>query len=140
MKTLYSCRNQRFLLFGSLSIYFQKNKVGMTLLSRAHLYFKAEYDSDHFQFLTRHYHQKLGLSTEVKFLSEPKHGLISSSKSKFRDQDQIFWLDRTMGKSNPNLLLKQKTSSVEIQLEIQFRHLNLVRSKSFAFYACVQQL
>ena len=66
----------------------------MTLLSRVHLSVEAESDSEHFQFLTQHYCQKLGLSTEVEFLSEPRAGLISSSKSKFRDQDQSIWLDR----------------------------------------------
>ena len=79
----------------------------MTLLSWVHLFVKAESDFEHFQFLTRHCCQKLGISTEVEFLSEPRDGLISSSKSKFRDQDQRFWLDRTPGKSNPNLLLNQ---------------------------------
>ena len=34
-------------------------------------------------------------------------GFLSSSKSKFRDQDQSFWLDRTPGNSNPNILLNQ---------------------------------
>ena len=90
----------------------------MTLLSRAHLSVEAESDFEHFQFLTRHYCRKLGLSTEVGFLSEPRPGLISSPKSKFRDQDQSFWLGRTPGKSNPNLLLNQKTNSAEIQLQI----------------------
>ena len=80
----------------------------MTLLSRAHPSVKVESDSEHFQFLTRHCCQKLGISIEGEFLSEPRPGLISSSKSKFiRDQDQSIWLDRTPGKSNPNLLLNQ---------------------------------
>ena len=39
-------------------------------------------------FWTRHCCQKLGLFTEVEFLSEPKPGLIYSPQSKFRDQDQ----------------------------------------------------
>ena len=91
----------------TLSTYFQQKKVGLTLLSRVHLSVNAESDSVHFQFLTQHYCQKLGLSTEVEFLSEPMSGLISSSKSEFRYQDQIFWLDRTSKKQNPNLLLNQ---------------------------------
>ena len=73
----------------------------MTLLSRAHISIEAESNSENFKFLTRHYCRKLGFSTEVEFLSEPKLGLISSSKLKFRDQDQSFWLDRTLGNSNP---------------------------------------
>ena len=90
----------------------------MTLLSRAHLSVKAESDSDHFQFLNRHYYRKLWLSIEVEFLSEPKPRLISSSKLKFRDQDQSFWLGRTPGKPNPNILMNQKTSSAETQLQM----------------------
>ena len=86
---------------------FQQKKVGLTLLSKAHIFVEVETDSDHFQFFTRHYYRKLGLSTEVEFLSEARLGLISSSKSKFRDQDQIFWLDRTPEKSNPNMLMNQ---------------------------------
>ena len=77
----------------------------MTLLSRTHLFVEAESDSKHFQFLTRHCYRKLGISTEVEFLSEPRLGLISSSKSKFRDEDKIIWLDRTPKNPNPNLLL-----------------------------------
>ena len=50
----------------------------MTLLSRAHLSVEQEYDSERFQFLTQYYCRKLGLSTEVEFLSEPRLGLISS--------------------------------------------------------------
>ena len=46
---------------------------------------------------------KLGLFTEEEFLSEPSIGFLSSSKSKFRDQGQKFWLDKTAEKSNPNL-------------------------------------
>ena len=83
-------RELGFLLFGSLSTYFQQNKVGLTLLPRAHLSVEAESDSELFQFWTRHYFQKLGLSTEVEFLSEPRLELISSPKLKFRDQDQSF--------------------------------------------------
>ena len=47
--------------------------------------------------------QKLGLSIEEEFLSEPGIGLFSSSKSKFRDLDQEIWLGETPGKSNPSL-------------------------------------
>ena len=36
-------------------------------------------------------------------MSEPSIGLLSSSKSNFRDQGQFFWLGETMGKSNPSL-------------------------------------
>ena len=81
-----------------------------------HLSVEAEYDSEYFQFLTYHYNGKLEIFKEVEILSEPSIGFISSSKSKFRDQDRIFWLGRTLGKSNPNILMNQKTSSVEIQL------------------------
>ena len=79
----------------------------MTLLSRAHFSVEAKSDFEYFHFLTRHYCQKLGLSTEVEFLSEPRPGLISSSKSNFRYQDQIIWLDKTLEKTNPNLLLNR---------------------------------
>ena len=68
----------------------------MTLLSRAHISIEAESDSENFQFLTRHYCRKLRLSTEVEFLSDPRPGLISSSKWKFRDQGQRIWLERTL--------------------------------------------
>ena len=44
----------------------------MTLLSRVHLSVEAESDSKHFQLLTYHYSEKLWLSTEVEFVSEPK--------------------------------------------------------------------
>ena len=79
----------------------------MTLLSRVHLSIEEESNSDLFKFWTRYYCQKLGISTEVEFLSDPRHGLISSPKSKFRDQVQSFWLERASGKSNPNLLMNQ---------------------------------
>ena len=79
----------------------------MTLLHRVHLSVEAESDSELFQFWTRHYCQKLGLSTEVEFFSDPRPGLISSSKLKFIDQDQRIFLDRTPENSNPNLLLNQ---------------------------------
>ena len=55
----------------------QQNKVGITLLPRAYISIEAKYDSEHFHFLTQHCCQKLGLSTEVEFLSEPRPGLIS---------------------------------------------------------------
>ena len=80
----------------------------MTILPRVHLSVKAESDSEHFQFLTQHYYRKLGLSLEVEFFSDPRPGLISSPKSKFRDQDQIFWLGRTLGKSNPKSVLESE--------------------------------
>ena len=64
----------------------------MTLLSRAHLSVEAESDYEHFQFLACHYIGKLGIFTEEEFLSEPSIGFISSSKSKFRDKNQGFWL------------------------------------------------
>ena len=132
-KTLCNCGNQGFLPFGSLSIDFQQKDVGMTLHSRLHLSVKAESNFEHFQFLTRHYCRKLGISKEVEFLSEPRLGLISSSKSKFRDQDQSFWSGRNLGKSNPNFPLNQKTNTVEDELQIQFQLLKLVRSKYFVF-------
>ena len=64
-----------------------------------HLSVEVEFDSEHFQFSMR----KLGISTEEEFLSEPSIGLLSSSKSKFRDLGQDFWLGETPGKSNPSL-------------------------------------
>ena len=73
----------------------------MKLLYRVHLSIETEFDYEHFQFLTRHYYQKLGLSIEEGFLSDPRLGLISSPKSKFRDQDKSFCLGRTSGMSNP---------------------------------------
>ena len=91
----------------SLHIFLQ-NKVGLNLLSMAHLSVEAESDSEHFQFLTRHCYRKLGLSIEVELLSEPRPGLISSPKSKFRDLDQYFWLGETLGRSNPSLTLSWK--------------------------------
>ena len=36
-------------------------------------------------------------------MSEPDIGLISSSKSKFRDLGQYFWLGKTLEKSSPSL-------------------------------------
>ena len=98
-----------------------------------HLSLEAEFDSEHFQFLTYHCIEKLGIFIEEKFLSEPKIGLLSSSKSNFRDQDQIFWLGRTPRESNPNFPLNQKTNTAEAQLQIQFQHIKLVKPKSFVF-------
>ena len=66
-----------------------------------HLYVEAEFDSKHFQSSMR----KLGLSKEEEFLSEPSIGLFSSSKSKFRDLDQDFWLGGTLRNSNPSLTM-----------------------------------
>ena len=60
---------------------------------------EAEFDSEHFQFSM----WKLGLSIEEDFLSETSIGLFSSSKPKFRDLDQYFWLVESPGKSNPSL-------------------------------------
>ena len=80
----------------------------MNVLSRVHLSVEAKFYSEHFQFLTRHCCQKLGLSIEVDFLNESKTGLISSQKPKFKDEYKIFWLGRTPGKSNHNLNLDQK--------------------------------
>ena len=39
--------------------------------------------------------------------SQPSIGFLSSSKSKFRDLDQEFWLGKTPGKSNPSLTLSE---------------------------------
>ena len=50
----------------------------------------------------------LGYKGSNEFLSEPNIWFFSSSKSKFRDQDQKFWLGKTPGKSNPNLTLDLK--------------------------------
>ena len=52
---------------------------------------------------------KLGLLAEEEFLSEPSIGILSSSKSKFRDLDQDFLLGETPGKSNPSLTRARKT-------------------------------
>jgi len=38
---------------------------------------------------------------------------LLSSKSKFRDQDQKFWLGKTVGKSNPNLTPDQNTNTAK---------------------------
>ena len=45
-------------------------------------------------------------------MSEPSIGLLSSSKSKFRDLGQDFWLDETLGKSNPSLTLGLKNPKI----------------------------
>ena len=49
------------------------------------------------------WYRKLGVLVEEEFLSDPGIGFLSSSKSKFRDLNQDFWLGETPGKSNPNL-------------------------------------
>ena len=92
--------------------YHKKKEARLTLHWRAHLYVEADFDSEHFQFLTCHYCKKLGLLTEVEFLSGSNIGLISYSKLKFRDKDQSFWLARTPGKSNPNLTSDQKNPKI----------------------------
>ena len=55
---------------------------------------------------------KLGLSTKEEFLSEPSIGLFSSSKLKFRDLDQDFWLGESLGKSNPSLTVRWKNPKI----------------------------
>ena len=97
---------------------FQQKESRLTLLSRVHFFAEEESDSKHVQFFTQHYCGKLGLSIEVEFLSETKPGFISSPKSKFRDQNQIFWLGITLRKLNPNMPLNETTSSTETQLQI----------------------
>ena len=52
------------------------------------------------------------LSIEEEFLSEPIIGLLSSSKSKFRDLGRDFWLDTTQRKSNPSLTLGLKNPKI----------------------------
>ena len=64
-----------------------------------HLSVEAEFNFEHFQFSM----QKLGISTEEEFFSDPSIGLFFSSKSKFRDLDQEIWLGETSGKSNSSL-------------------------------------
>ena len=46
-------------------------------------------------------------------MSEPNIGLISSSKSNFRDLGQDFWLGETLGKSNPSLTLGLKNPKIQ---------------------------
>ena len=94
---------------------------------------EVESDSEHFQFLTYHYIEKLGLFTEEEFLSEPRLGLLSSSKSKFRDKNRDFWSSRTLGKSSPNLPGTRKPALQKISSRSSFQLLKLVRSKSFVF-------
>ena len=53
--------------------------------------------------MTYHYCGKLGIFIEEEFLSDPNIGFLSSSKYKFRDQYQNFWLGKTPVKSNPSL-------------------------------------
>ena len=55
---------------------------------------------------------KLGLLIEEEFLSEPSIGFLSSSKLKFKDPDQDFWLGETPGKSNPSLTLGWKNPKI----------------------------
>ena len=64
--------------------------------------------------------EKLALFTEDEFFSDPRLGFLSSSKSKFIDKNQVFWLSRTLGKLNPNLHWNEKTDTVEDYLQIQF--------------------
>ena len=55
---------------------------------------------------------KLGLSIEEELLSEPGIGFLSSSKSKFRDLVQYFWLDENPRNSNPSLTLGLKNPKI----------------------------
>ena len=59
---------------------------------------------------------------EEDFFNEPNIGLISSSKSKFRDLGRDFWLGETPGKSNPSLTLGLKNPKI----------LKLIRFGTFA--------
>ena len=77
-----------------------------------HISVEVESDSKHFQFLTCHYCGKLGIFTEEEFFSDLSIGFLSSSKSKFRDQGQIFWLSKTPGNSNPSLTLGVKNPKI----------------------------
>ena len=45
-------------------------------------------------------------------MSEPGIGLLSSSKLKFRDLGQYFWLGETLRKSNPSLTLGLKNPKI----------------------------
>ena len=56
----------------------------MNLLYRVHLSVETESNFELFQFWTRHYCRKLGISTEVEVFSEPRPGLISSPKLNLR--------------------------------------------------------
>ena len=69
----------------------------------------------------------------MDFLSEPRHGLISSSKSKFRDQDQRFWLDRTPGNETLICPGTRKPALQKISSISSFQLLKLVISKCFVF-------
>ena len=73
-----------------------------------HLFVKAEFDSGHFQFLVR----ETRAVTEEGFLSDPNIVFLSSSKSKFRDLGQYFWLGETPGKSNPSSTLGLKNPKI----------------------------
>ena len=87
----------------------QQKEARLSLHWRVHISVKGEFDYELFQFLTYHSYRKLGLFTEDEFLSESSIGFLSSSKLKFIDQDQKFWLGKSLGKSNPNLTPDQKT-------------------------------
>ena len=89
--------------FRYLSIYHHQKEARLTLHLRAHISIKGEFDFGHFSVFDLPLQQQLGLFTEAEFLSEPNIGLLSSSKLKFRDQYQTFWLGITPGKSNPSL-------------------------------------
>ena len=56
--------------------------------------------------------RKLGILIEEEFLSEPDIGFLSSSKSKFRDLGQDFWLGETLGKSNHSLTPSWKNPKI----------------------------
>ena len=55
--------------------------------------------------------RELGLLTE-EVLSEPGIGLLSSSKSNFRDLVRDFWLGETPGKSNLSLTPSRKNPKI----------------------------
>ena len=69
---------------------------------------------------------KLGIFTEEEFLSEPGIGLLSSSKSNFRDLGQYFWLGETPGNSNPSLTPGQKNPKIlKLIVLVYFLYLNI---------------
>ena len=92
-------QNLGILFFGSLSTIHQQKYASMTLHWRAHGSIKAEFDSEHFQFLVR----EIRACYRRGILSDPGIGFLSSSKLKFRDLGRYFWLGETPGKSNPSL-------------------------------------
>ena len=55
---------------------------------------------------------KLGLLIEEEILNEPKIGFLSSSKLKFKDPDQDFWLGETPGKLIPSLTPCRKNPKI----------------------------